>query len=297
MPFKMTAALSATLLFTGTPASAQSVPMQSVNGTVFRCPPIDTPSAKQLSDWLETRPLDLEALSARVKTMMGPGNPAGEAFRAKQAAQRESDWAFLCRYRADNAAVKASGKRPAVVFMGDSITERWAQGEPAWFAQDDYVGRGISGQSSSQMVVRFAHDVVALKPRVVHLMAGTNDIGGATGPLTEDEYLANMGAMLDLARANNIKVVLGGLPPMSRLLPRPEFDVRPWVRRLNARLKLLAAERGALFVDYYTPMALANGDFDPRYANDGVHPTRAGYAIMKPLAHRAIAEALRTARR
>lgn len=297
MPIKPSVSIAAALLFTTASAGAQTAPMQSVNGTIISCPPVDTPSAQQLADWLQTRPLDLEALSARVKSMMGAGNPAGEAFRAKQAAQRETDWAFLCRYRADNAALKASGKRPAVVFMGDSITERWAQGDPSWFAQGDYIGRGISGQSSSQMIVRFAHDVVALRPRVVHLMAGTNDIGGATGPLTEDEYLANMGAMLDLARANNIKVVLGGLPPMSRLLPRPEFDVRPWVRRLNARLKLLAAERGALFVDYYTPMALTNGDFDPRYANDGVHPTRAGYAIMEPLAQRAIGQALRTARR
>ena len=143
------------------------------------------------------------------------------------------------------------------------------------------------------MVVRFAHDVVALKPRAVHIMAGTNDIGGATGAITEDEFIGNIRAMLDLARTNGITVVLAAIPPMSRLLPRPEFDTRPVVPRLNLRLKALAEEYGADWVDYFTPLAADDGSFDPRFANDGVHPTRAGYDVMEPLARGAIDRALK----
>jgi len=132
---------------------------------------------------------------------------------------------------------------------------------------------------------------------VVHIMAGTNDIGGATGAITEDEYLGNMRAMLDMARANRIAVVLAAMPPMSRLLPRPDFDTRPVVRRLNTRLKALASAYGIPFVDYFTPLAATDGAFDPRFANDGVHPTRAGYAVMEPLARQAIEIALRRAGR
>ena len=135
-------------------------------------------------------------------------------------------------------------------------------------------------------------DVVALKPKVVHIMAGTNDIGGATGAITEDEFAANIRAMLDMAKANQIAVVLAGIPPMSRLLPRPDFDTRPAVPRLNARLKKLAAEYGAEWVDYFAPLAASDGSFDPAFANDGVHPTRAGYAVMEPLAAAAVSAAL-----
>ncbi|OYW44761.1 MAG: hypothetical protein B7Z08_08340 [Sphingomonadales bacterium 32-68-7] len=264
----------------------------AVNGTTIQCPLPVPPSAEQQAAQFETRPRDLDEMSAQAARFFNSDSPVGAEFRARQAEQRANDWPFLCRYRDANADLASSGTRPAVVFMGDSITEGWILADPEFFATGNAAGRGISGQSSSQMVARFQQDVVALKPRAVHIMAGTNDIGGATGPVTEEEFAANIRAMLDMAEANDIAVVLAAIPPMSRLLPRPDFDVRPVVRQLNRRLAALAAQHGAIFVDYYTPLALPDGAFDPRLANDGVHPTRAGYAAMRPLAQAAIARAL-----
>jgi lysophospholipase L1-like esterase len=293
-----TIALTAAL-FSASPTAAQVRPSgpelgrayTAVNGTTIRCLVAQPPSPEQMGRQFDTRPQDLDALSTTVKGMMDPTNPAGAEFRKQQAEQRATDWPFLCRYRDANAALKASGQRPAVVFMGDSITEGWINADPQFFARHGYVDRGISGQSSSQMVARFYADVVALHPRVVHIMTGTNDIGGATGPITEDESIDNVRAMIDLAQANGIRVVLAAIPPMSRLL-RPEFNLRPAVRALNARLRRLATERGIAFVDYYKALAQPDGAFDPRYANDGVHPTRSGYAVMEPLAQRALTKVL-----
>lgn len=272
------------------PALGRAYP--AVNGTTIRCPVPVPPSPDQMVRQFDTRPQDLDALSAMVVRMTDPANPAGAAFRKQQADQRATDWPFLCRYRDANAALKASGQQPPVVFMGDSITEGWINADPTFFTRNSYADRGISGQSSSQMVARFYADVVTLRPRVVHIMTGTNDIGGATGPVTEDESIDNVRTMIDLAQANGIGVVLAAIPPMSRLLPRPDFNLRPVVRALNARLRQLATERGVAFVDYYTPLAQPNGAFDPRYANDGVHPTRSGYAVMEPLAQQALGTAL-----
>ena len=265
---------------------------EAVNGTTIRCPLPQPPSPEQQAAQFETRPRDLDELSAQAAQFFNADSEIGAAFRAQQAEQRANDWPFLCRYRDANAALTEGDERPDVVFMGDSITEGWIQADPSFFAKNDYVDRGISGQSSSQMVARFQQDVVALNPRAVHIMAGTNDIGGATGPITEEEFVWNIRAMLDMAKANDIAIVLATIPPMSRLLPRRDFNVRPIVRQLNARLAGLAEEYGVEFVDYYTPMALADGAFDPQLANDGVHPTRAGYAVMGPLAQAALDAAL-----
>ena len=264
----------------------------AVNGTTIRCPIPVPPSAEQQAGQFETRPKDLDALSEMVKKFTDPTNPVGAEFRAKQADQRANDWPYLCRYRDANAALIESGKRPDVVFMGDSITEGWINADPAFFADHNYVDRGISGQSTPQMVARFYDDVVALHPRVVHIMTGTNDIGGATGPITDDDYVGYLRSMIAIARANGIGVVLASMPPMSRLLPRPDFDVRPVVPQLNRRVAQLAAEYDLIYIDYFSPLVDAQGGFDPRYANDGVHPTRAGYAIMEPLAEQAIGRAL-----
>lgn len=263
----------------------------AVNGTDIQCPIPAPPSAEQQAAQFDTAPRDLDAMSAMAKRFADPNDPMAASFRAKQAEQRATDWPFLCRYRDANAALEQTGKRPDAVFMGDSITEGWSEADPRFFARHNYVDRGISGQSSPQMVARFYQDVVALHPRVVHIMTGTNDIGGATGPITEDEYVGYVRAMIDMARANGIAVVLASMPPMSRLLPRPDFDVRPKVRSMNRRLEKLAAEYGIAYVDYYTPLVDKAGAFDPAYANDGVHPTRVGYSIMEPLAEQAIAAA------
>lgn len=264
----------------------------AVNGVTIRCAAPLPRSPEQMADQFETRPRDLDELSRMAQTFFNSDSEVGRSFRERQAKQFAEDWAFLCRYREANADLLASGVQPVAVFLGDSITEGWIEANPAFFETNGYVDRGISGQSSSQMVVRFAHDVVALKPRAVHILAGTNDIGGATGPITEDEFAGNIRALLDMAKANDIAVVLAAIPPMSRLLPRPEFDTRPVVPRLNLRLRALAEEYGAAWVDYYTPLAAADGAFDARFANDGVHPTRAGYQVMEPLARAAVARAL-----
>lgn len=201
----------------------------------------------------------------------------------------QSDWAWLCRYRADNAAIDPAHP-PRVVFMGDSITENWARDDRALFS-NGIVARGISGQTSPQMLVRFWQDVVALRPRVVHIMAGTNDIAGNTGPTTPEAYRNAVRAMVTLARANRIAVVLGSIPPSNAFGWNPALTPAPWIARLNTWLRDYAASEGAVFADYHTALAGPQGELPARYAPDGVHPNPAGYAVMRPIAERAIAEA------
>lgn len=275
---------------------ASSPPMgrefAAVNGTTIQCPLPQPRDAETLAAQFEKRPRDLDQLTREVAAIFSGDSEIGATFKARRAEQFANDWPQRCRYRDANADLVASGVRPRVVFMGDSITEGWVEADPAFFTDNGFVGRGISGQSSPQMLARFWQDVVALRPQAVHIMTGTNDIGGATGPITEDEYIATVASMIDIAQANQIKVILAGIPPMSRLLPRPEFDTRPVLPLLNARLARLAQERGLTFVDYFPALRAPDNSFDPAYANDGVHPTRAGYAVMEMLAKQAVQRAL-----
>lgn len=215
---------------------------------------------------------------------------AGSA-EARIREQRERDWAGLCRYREANAAL-AGKPAPRVVFMGDSITEGWVDGDPQLFA-DGVVGRGISAQTSPQMLLRFRQDVVALRPRVVHIMAGTNDMAGNTGPMTTRDFQNNILAMLDIARANGIAVVLAGIPPSKNLYWR-DLDPRREIRALNAWLCDTAAQRGLVFVDYGEVLADADGGLRAELGRDSVHPNPSGYARMRPLAEAAIATAERS---
>jgi lysophospholipase L1-like esterase len=218
-----------------------------------------------------------------------PGaNAAPDEARIRE--QQARDWPGLCRYQDANAALVGEPS-PRVVFMGDSITEGWVDGDPLLFSAG-VVGRGISAQTSPQMLLRFRQDVVVLRPRVVHIMAGTNDIAGNTGPTTVRDYQNNILAMLDIARANDIAVVLAGIPPSKRLYWR-ELDPRREIRILNAWLRDTAAERGLVFVDYGEVLADAEGGLRADLGNDGVHPNRTGYVAMRPLAERAIAAAER----
>ena len=213
---------------------------------------------------------------------------ASQRYEAWRAA---NDWAALCRYRAENRSAAAGG-RPRAVFMGDSITEFWKAYDPGFFT-GGVLDRGVSGQTTPQMLVRFYPDVVRLKPRVVHIMAGTNDLAGNTGPTSEEAFKANIEAMVDLARANGIKVVLGSIPPAKRFSWRPELTPAAKVGELNAWLKGFAASRGAAYADYYAVLADADGGLKAEYTTDGVHPATAGYAAMKPVAERALAQAER----
>ena len=201
------------------------------------------------------------------------------------------DWAQLCRYRAENAALRrATG--PRVIFMGDSITEFWKPAHPEFFGEN-YIDRGISGQTTAQMLVRFRQDVIALKPAVVHILGGTNDIGGNGGPTTLDAIKNNIASMVDLATANDIRVVLGSVPPAESFPWRPSIlEPAQHIVELNEWLRRFARERNLFYVDYHEPLADERDAMKQTFSNDGVHPNRDGYSVMEPLARHAIEQAL-----
>ena len=225
-----------------------------------------------------------------------PLQAAPQVDTAKQIATMQTkldDWAQLVRYRAANAALPAPAEEERrVVFYGDSITDSWAQTPSEFFPGRNYVGRGISGQTTPQMLVRFQQDVVHLKPAVVVVLAGTNDIAGNTGPSSPEMIEDNFESMAAIAKANGIRMVISSVLPASHYPWKPEAQPAEPIRAMNMRLKALAAREGLVYLDYYTPMANAQGGLDPELAHDGVHPTPKGYAVMSPLAEKAIAEAL-----
>ncbi|AWH17995.1 capsular biosynthesis protein [Stenotrophomonas sp. ZAC14D2_NAIMI4_7] len=213
--------------------------------------------------------------------------------------QRLSDWPDLGRYREANARVPAKQAGvPRVLFFGDSITQGWGEKDPAaFFPGKGYLNRGISGQTTPQMLLRFGQDVIALQPDVVIILAGTNDLAGNTGPSTQVMIEDNLHAMVDLARAHGIRVVVASVLPVSDYPWMPGIEPAPKVRALNAALKQYADAQGLVYLDYYAVMANAAGGLDPALAADGVHPTAKGYALMAPLAEAAIAQALQAAPR
>jgi uncharacterized protein (TIGR02246 family) len=206
----------------------------------------------------------------------------------------ENDWPNLAKYRDANAQLPPPAKgENRVVFYGNSITEGWAQFFPAMFPGKSYIGRGISGQTTPQMLVRFRQDVVALKPKVVVILAGTNDIAGNTGPSTIEMIEDNLASMTEIAKANGIRVVLSSVLPVYDYAWRPGLEPAPKIIALNKWMKDYAARTGQIYLDYHTPMADARQGMRADLSNDGVHPTDAGYRVMAPLAEKAIAEALR----
>lgn len=201
------------------------------------------------------------------------------------------DWANLNRYQNENAALQplTPGQKRAV-FMGDSITEGWSFQE--FFAGKPYVNRGISGQTTPQMLIRFRPDVIALKPSLVLIMAGINDIAGNTGPSTLEMIAGNIFSMAELAKANHIKVILCSV--------LPAFDF-PWatglqpaekVVSLNKMIQKYADANGILYLDYYSAMVNEQKGLKAIYSEDGVHPNKAGYEVMNPLVEKAIAKVL-----
>jgi lysophospholipase L1-like esterase len=202
-----------------------------------------------------------------------------------------TDWAWLKRYQAENAALPpSSGDR--VVFMGNSITEGWAPLFPTLFPGKPYIGRGISGQTTPQMLVRFRQDVVALKPRVVVILAGTNDVAGNTGPSTIEMIEDNLTSMAEIATANGIRVVLSSVLPVDDYPWKRGLEPAPKIMSLNAWMKQYAAVHGAVYLDFHSPMQNERHGMKRELTYDGVHPNEAGYRVMAPLAERAIAEAL-----
>ncbi len=202
------------------------------------------------------------------------------------------DFGQLCRSARQNAVLIASRAKVRVVFMGDSITDNWIGADPTLFT-DGLVDRGISGQTTPQMLVRFRADVLALKPRAVHIMAGTNDIAGNTGAATIETVQGNIMTMAELARAHGIKVILASTPPAIAFRWSPAMKPAPQIVAFNAWLRGYATKNGFTYVDYHAALAGPDGGMKPGYATDGVHPTPQGYAVMKPLALAAIAKTLR----
>jgi len=224
----------------------------------------------------------------------GQGAPPAAQRKMTEEERLRNDWANLARYRDENAALGAPRAGEArVVFMGNSITEGWAPLFPKLFPGKPYVGRGISGQTTPQMLVRFRQDVVALKPAVVVILAGTNDIAGNTGPSTLEMIEDNMASMTEIAQANGIKVVLSSVLPVWDYPWKPGLQPAPKIVALNAWMKRYAASRGAVYLDYHTPMADARQGMKADLAYDGVHPNEAGYRVMASLVEPAIREALR----
>lgn len=204
-----------------------------------------------------------------------------------------NDWAGLRRYRTANTALRppAAGEN-RVVFYGNSITDGWARYFSAMFPGKPYIGRGISGQTTPQMLVRFRQDVVSLQPKVVVILAGTNDIAGNTGPSTLEMIEDNFMSMVQIAKAHHIHVVLSSVLPVYDYPWKPGLEPAPRIIALNAWMKQYASEVGETYLDYHTVMADARGGLPPTLASDGVHPNDAGYRIMAPLADAAIARAL-----
>lgn len=203
---------------------------------------------------------------------------------------RLKDWPNLARYRDDNRRV--AGTPVDVVFMGDSITDSWQQPRFNFFPGKRYVSRGISGQTTPQMLLRMRADVFDLHPKVVVILAGTNDIAGNTGPSTLEMIEDNLASMAEIARANGIRVVLSSVLPVYDYPWKRGLEPAPRIVALNAWMKAYAARSGAVYLDYHAAMADARGGLPPELARDGVHPTDAGYRVMAPLLDKAVAEAL-----
>ena len=207
----------------------------------------------------------------------------------------DKDWGNLNRYAKQNQEVKKWPKEQRrVVFMGNSITENWASMRPEFFKRNGYIGRGISGQTSYQFVVRYQQDVIDLKPEVVVINTATNDVAENTGPYNEDRIFANIETMVDQAQANKIKVILTTTLPAARFGWNPRItDAPDKIEKLNARIRNYALKNSIAFVDYYSKMVSGKERaLNPAYSNDGVHPTEAGYAVMEPMIKAAIDKVL-----
>jgi lysophospholipase L1-like esterase len=205
----------------------------------------------------------------------------------------QDDWASLARYRASNAQLGPveSGEQ-RVVFFGNSITDAWASSFESMFPGKPYVGRGISGQTTPQMLVRFRQDVVSLNPSVVVILAGTNDIAGNTGPSTQAMIEDNLISMVQIAQANGIQVVLSSVLPTYDYPWRPGLEPGPKIVALNAWMRDYSSSLGVVYLDYHSSLSDSRLGLRSELTDDGVHPTEAGYLVMAPLVEHAIAEAL-----
>ena len=225
------------------------------------------------------------------------GFPGLDQYRASRIAIYTDDFGELSRYRDANAtlaAPKASENR--VVFLGDSITDFWKLA--GYFPGKPYINRGIDGQTTAQMLVRFRQDVINLHPRHLVILAGTNDVAGVTGRVRDEDIEANYATMAELARLNSTRVVFASLLPVNNASSegaRESFALRPRERLLaiNRWLRDYCGSNGLVYLDYYTAMVDEKGMLKKELSDDGLHPNTAGYKLMAPLVDAAIAQALK----
>lgn len=204
----------------------------------------------------------------------------------------KTDWAYFSKYEKENTELKKSGEHFNVVFMGNSITEGWKNAVPEFFEANKYLCRGISGQTTSQMLVRFRADVIDLNPKLVVILAGTNDIAENNGKITLENILGNIVSMCELAKAHDIKVILCSVVPATDYSWSPGKDPKEKIPGLNKLIKEYASSKKIPYVDYYSAMVDEQMGLKVEYSNDGVHPTLAGYEIMMPLVKKLIDKAL-----
>ena len=204
------------------------------------------------------------------------------------------DWPNLNRFRAENALLGTPEKsEKRIVFMGNSITQGWIEKRPEFFSKNPYINRGISGQTTPQMLIRFRQDVIALQPKVVVILAGTNDIAGNTGPSTLEMIEDNLASMAELANANEIRVVLSSVLPAYDYPWKTGMEPAEKIVTLNAWIKGYCEKRGFTYLDYFTPLADDRHGMKAELTYDGVHANVAGYKVMEPLVQDAIKRALK----
>jgi acyl-CoA thioesterase I len=225
------------------------------------------------------------------------GHPEIDQYRASRVAIYTDDFGQLARYRADDAVLpQPAVNETRVVFLGDSITDYWKLAD--YFSGEPYVviNRGIDGQSTPEMLVRFRQDVINLHPKVLVILAGTNDIAGVTGPTRNEDIQANYATMAELARAHGIRVVFASLLPVYNYTPesKESFDLRPRERilALNQWLQDYCTKNDLVYLNYYSALVDGQGMMKRQLSDDGLHPNAAGYKIMAPLADKAIANAI-----
>ncbi len=200
----------------------------------------------------------------------------------------EQDWANLKKYKAQHEKIQETQDYPDVVFMGNSITEGWVNAQPEFFENNNYAGRGIGGQTTPQMLIRFVPDVIKLKPKAVVILAGTNDIAGNTGFSSVEMVTNNIQAMSQLALANDIKVILTSILPVYDYPWRPGLEPVEKIAKINSWIRKYAEQNHHTYLDLFTPLKDEKEGLPKRYSEDGVHPNLEGYQVMSPLTKKAI---------
>jgi lysophospholipase L1-like esterase len=230
-------------------------------------------------------------------TLPSSGYPGLDKYRASRIAVYVSDYGQLGRYReADAALTPPAPNENRVVFFGDSITDIWKLDDS--FPGKHYVNRGIGGQTTSQMLVRFRQDVIDLQPKILVILAGTNDVAGNTGPISNKDIEANLASMADLAKVHGIRVIFSSILPVNNYTPEAQefFASRPPERilALNDWLKGYCEKNGLIYLDYFSAMVDDKGLLKRDLAKDGLHPDQAGFAVMSPMAEKAIEQDLKS---